>query len=156
MVRLVPMTETEFQVYVEEDIQRYAQEHVKSGNWHPSEALDKSRQEHRNLLPEGLASKNQYLFSIVDEALGSRVGIIWFAVDHERARPSAFVYDLEIFDQYQRQGYGTQALAAVEQQVKALGVEAIGLHVFGYNHAAQALYQKVGYEVAGLFMIKQL
>jgi ribosomal protein S18 acetylase RimI-like enzyme len=152
----MPMTETEFQAYLEEDIQRYAEEHVKAGNWHPSEALEKSRREHQQLLPEGLASRNQYLFSIVNEELGARVGIIWFAINAERPRPSAFIYDFVIFAEYRRRGYGTQALAAMEEQVRALGAETIALHVFGHNHIAQALYKKTGYEVTGLHMTKQL
>jgi hypothetical protein len=64
MVRLVLMTETEFQAYLEYDVRRYAQEHIKAGHWHPSEALEKSRKEHQRLLPNGLASEDQYLFSI--------------------------------------------------------------------------------------------
>ncbi len=47
MVRLVPMTETEFQAYLEQDIERYAQERVRAGDWHTSEALQKSREEHQ-------------------------------------------------------------------------------------------------------------
>lgn len=156
MVRLVPMTETEFHAYLEDDIQRYAEEHVKAGNWHPAEALERSRKEHQRLLPDGLASKKQYLFSIEDDALGAKVGMIWFAVDDTRPVHSAFVYDFQIYAEFRRRGYATQALRAVEEKVKELGVEKIELHVFGHNVAARALYEKVGYEIAGVYMAKKL
>ena len=63
MVRLIPMTATDFQVYLEEDTKRYAQERVRVGDWHPTDALQKSREEHQQLLPDGIATKNHYLFS---------------------------------------------------------------------------------------------
>jgi ribosomal protein S18 acetylase RimI-like enzyme len=152
MVRLIPMTEREFQAYLECDVRRYAQEHIKAGDWHPSDALERSRREHHRLLPNGLASKNQYLLSIEAEELGAKVGIIWFAV-HDT---SAFVYDLLIHDKFRRRGYGTQALVALEEKVRRLGVDTISLHVFAHNRPARALYEKVGYRGKGLHMSKRL
>ena len=152
MVRLVPMTETEFQAYLECDVKRYAQEHIKAADWNPSEALEKSRREHDRLLPNGLASKNQHLFSIEAEELGAKVGIIWFAVHNA----SAFVYDLLIHDRFRRRGYGTQALVALEEEVRRLGVDTISLHVFAHNRPARALYENVGYKGKGSYMSKRL
>lgn len=156
MVQFVPMTESEFQAFLKEDIQSYAEEHVRAGNWHPAEALEKSRREHEQLLPEGLASKNNYLYSIIDENSGSRLGIIWFVVDQDRPRPSAFIYDFQIFEEFRRRGYGSQTLEALEEKVKASGIKTISLHVFGHNHIARALYEKMGYEVTGIQMTKRL
>jgi len=156
MVRLVAMTELEFQTYFEYDVQRYAQEHIKAGDWHPSEALRKSREEHQRLLPHGLASKNQYLFSIEDEELGTKLGIIWFAVRDTGQHPSVFVYDLLIYEEFRRRGYGTQTLVALEEKVKSLGIDTISLHVFAHNGAARALYEKAGYKAKGLHMSKRL
>jgi len=155
-VRLVAMTEAEFQAYLEDDIQRYAQAHVHAGNWEPEEALQRSGQEHERLLPEGLASENQYLFSLEDEKPGSKIGIIWFAVYGEGSHRRAFIYDFLIQAEFRRRGDGREALMALEEKVKELGVDTIALHMFGYNHAARALYEKVGYEVTGLFMSKRL
>ncbi len=156
MVQLIPLTESEFQSYLKEGIQRYAEEHVRAGNWHPAEAVEKSRIEHQQLLPEGLASKNNYLYSIVDENSGSRVGIIWFAVDLERPLRLAFIYDFQIFNEFRRRGYGSQALEALEEKVTESGIEAISLHVFGHNQIAQTLYQKMGYQITGIQMTKRL
>ncbi len=154
MVHLVPMNETEFQAYLEADIERYAQEHVRMGDWHPSEALQKSKDEHQRLLPDGLATKNHYFFSIEDELRRARVGIIWFAVYDDRS--PAFIYDFLIYEEYRRQGYGTQTLQALEAKVRELGVDKIALHVFAHNHAARALYEKTGFEITGIYMTKKL
>jgi len=39
MVQLVPMTEAEFQIYLQRAIKEYADEKVKAGNWQASEAM---------------------------------------------------------------------------------------------------------------------
>ena len=156
MVRLVPMSEAEFQAYLAHAIPDYAQEHVTAGNWHPSEAMQKAEKAFHQLLPEGLASKNQFLFSIEDEGLGSKVGLIWFAVQDTGPHPSAFIYDFLIFDDFRRRGYGTQALSAVEDKVRELGLDTISLHVFGHNKAARGLYEKMGYEITHINMSKKI
>ena len=156
MVRLISITATDFQAYLEEDIERYAQARVRAGDWHPSEALQKSREEHQQLLPDGLATSNHYLFSIEDEALGSKVGVIWFAIYDRQLQPVAFVYDFSIYEEFRRRGYGKQALLALEAKVKELGVEKIALRVFAHNHVAQALYEHAGFEMIGIYMTKEL
>jgi hypothetical protein len=78
MVHLVPMTESELQAYLEPAIADYAAEHVKAGRWSQAEALEESRKEFTQLLPDGVHTAKQHLFSIRDEA-GAQVGMIWFA-----------------------------------------------------------------------------
>lgn len=156
MVRLIPMTEDQFQAYLQRGVAEYAQEHVKTGNWHPSEALQKSAAQYQQLLPDGLASKNQHLFSIQDESSEAIVGLLWFAVREQGQRPTAFIYDFQIYEQFQRQGYGRQALLALEDKVRELDIDSIALHVFGHNHAAITLYKKAGYEITNLQMAKKI
>ena len=82
--------------------------------------------------------------------------MLWFAERVSKARRTAFVYNLEVDAAYRRRGYASQAFLAMEQHVRALGITSIGLHVFGGNHAAQALYAKLGYEVTHVIMKKTL
>ncbi|CUS04046.2 GCN5-related N-acetyltransferase [Candidatus Promineifilum breve] len=156
MVQLLPMTASDFHIYLRNAVDEYAQDHVKAGNWHPSEALQRSEKEFQELLPDGVASKDQYLFSIVDGITGMKVGILWFAVRNKASHPDAFVYDFEIYEEFRRQGYGTQAFATLEERVQELGLDSISLHVFGHNQPAIALYQAAGYEITNLHMTKKL
>jgi ribosomal protein S18 acetylase RimI-like enzyme len=107
-------------------------------------------------LRDGLATRNHYLFSIEDEALGSNVGVIWFAIYDRQLQPVAFVYDFAIYEEFRRRGYGKQALLALEAKVKELGVDKIALHVFAHNHIARALYENAGFEITGINMTKKL
>lgn len=156
MVRLVSMTEGEFQIYVKRSLESYAQEHVKAGNWDPSDALQKAEKELLQLLPDGVASKSQHLLSIEDGDTGVKIGLIWFAEKLRASRPSAFIYDFLIYEEYRKKGYGRQTLTALEEKVKELGIETISLHVFGHNQAAIDLYQRAGYEITDLHMAKKV
>ena len=82
--------------------------------------------------------------------------MIWFAVRGKTPPLAAFIYDFLIYEQYRKRGYGGQTLRAVDERAKELGIETIGLHVFGHNQAAIALYQKAGYEITDLQMEKKL
>ena len=108
MVQLMPMTENEFNDFRKAAVEEYAQDHVNAGNWDPAEALQKSEQEFQELLPQGIASPDQHLFSIVDDA-GAKVGMLWFAVRYKGSQPYAFVYDFMIDEPFRRKGYGRQA-----------------------------------------------
>src|SRR5258708_38814989 len=104
-----------------------------------SEALAKSQAEFKELLPEGKDSKDNYLFSVFDNSSGVYVGDIWFAVVDRDGQRRAFVYDFRILDAFHRQGYGTEAMIAVEDEVRKLRLDSISLHVFGHNLAARGL-----------------
>lgn len=149
------MTEAEFQGFIELLIVGYAQEHVADGQWTEEESIEKSRQETHDLLPDGVATPNHYLFTLVNEAQ-QKVGVLWFAMRESQGQPSAFVYDVRIDEAFQRQGYASQAFREMENRVRALGWNRISLHVFGNNHAARSMYEKLGYETTNVLMAKTL
>ena len=156
MVRLVPMTESEFKTYLQKAIEDYAQDHVKAGNWDSSDALQKSEEQFLQLLPDGVASQKQHLLSIEDDHTGVTIGMIWFAEKSQASRPAAFIYDFLIHDEYRNKSYGKQTLAALDEKAKELGIEIISLHVFGHNKVAIHLYETAGYEITDLWMAKKL
>jgi len=159
MVQLRPLTQPEYETWLADEIQVYADEKVQSGNWDAAEALERSRAEHDKLLPQGLATPDNYLYRVMAEpepgAAPVAVGMIWLAVPPWKP-PVAFIYDFVIDGAYRRRGYARQALQAIEPKVRALGLDTIGLHVFGHNHAARALYEQAGYEITNINMAKKL
>jgi len=154
MVSLRVMTEEEFQAFLAQSVPEYASEKVKAGNWTPEEALERSRKDHATLLPEGLASPNQHLYSI--ELDGRPVGRLWVSVDPRAAGGAGFIYDLFVDEAFRRQGIAAEAMQLLEKEALSLGVNSLALHVFGYNSAARALYQKLGYEITNINMSKAL
>jgi RimJ/RimL family protein N-acetyltransferase len=150
------MSEAEYQAFLDVAVREYADDKVQAGNWQPAEALEKSTQEFRRFLPEGVATRDHYLYTIEDETLAANIGMIWLARIMQGAHPILFIYDFRIDEAYRRRGYGQQALHAAEEHAKALGLDTIALHVFGHNHAARALYEKMGYEITNINMAKKL
>ena len=156
MIRLRPMNEDEFADYMKSSIQAYAQGHVEAGNADPAEALRFAEADYKRLLPDGISSPHQHLLTVVEESSGSRAGMVWFAAG-ERGKPdNAFIYDLQIEPDFRRRGYGEAAMKEVESQVRKLGASRIALHVFGHNHGARDLYEKLGYDITSIGMLKQL
>jgi RimJ/RimL family protein N-acetyltransferase len=155
MVQLVPMSEAVYAEYVPKSIAEYAADKVKAGNFLPEEALERAEAEFRQLLPNGVHTPDNYLYTIVDEQ-GSKVGILWLAVSTHQGKTRAFVYDFAIDEEHRRKGYGEQAFSALEDRVRTLGLDTIALHVFGHNHAARKLYQKLGYVETNVSMEKKL
>lgn len=156
MVWLQRMSEADYQAYLDKAVRTYAQEHVVAGNWLAEEALEKAKKQYDDLLPQGTATENQFLFNIMAEAEIEPVGMLWFAAEKREGGLKAFLYDIEIYESFRRRGYGEGALLALEEKVRALGLTTISLHVFGHNHPARALYKKHGYVETNVIMAKTL
>ena len=85
MVRLIPMTDSEFETYLEKTVPEYAADKVQAGDWSEDEALERSRQSYNHLLPQGVKTENNYLFRILLEESGEKIGVLW--IKHEVPRP---------------------------------------------------------------------
>lgn len=145
------MTEQEFLVYEKESIKSYAEDKIKAGNWSEETAMELSQEAFRNLLPQQTQTPDQHLFNIMSDN-EDVVGHLWFAVKDE----TAFLYHIIIFDRFQGQGFGKQAMIALEEKVKEYKAKKLSLHVFGFNERAISLYKKIGYEITNLQMSKHL
>lgn len=154
MIRLVPFTESEFKTYLEKAVPAYAADNVRAGYWSEQEALERSRKSFDGLLPQGIKTENNYLFRIELKESGEKVGMLW--MKHEAPHPHGFIFDIELDEKQRGKGYGKQAMLALEEFGKGLGLETIGLHVFAYNTAAMKLYRGLGYEVTSQNMTKRL
>lgn len=156
MIQLVHMDESSFQFFLGQATRDYAEDKVKAGAWDPENAMKLSEEVIARSLPKGLYTEGAYLYSIVEISSDSQVGYIWFNVTEGRSGREAFIYDFYIFEPYQNKGYGKQAMIALDEEAREMGVTKIGLHVFGQNHRAFELYKKMGYIVTDITMSKDL
>ena len=156
MTTLTTMRPETYVTWRDAEIVAYADDKVAAGSWLREGALERSRAEFERLLPQGLATVGHHLFEIVDETAGLTVGCLWVAASKDPGDLSAFVYDIEVQPEFRRQGHARAAFVLLEPIVRRLGLKRIGLHVFGHNPAAQALYQSLGYGVTGINMVKAL
>ena len=153
MPALRPMTESEYLVWLAEAIPAYASDKVTSGQWSEDESLDLAKKEHNELLPEGRSTQDNYFFTIVDLE-SAPVGMLWFAVKIKFAARVAYVFDVNVRPERQREGHAYRAFVALEEEVRRLGLSGIALHVFGHNTGAQALYAKLGFQPTNISLFK--
>jgi ribosomal protein S18 acetylase RimI-like enzyme len=152
---LRPMTAREFDEWLEQSIAGYAFDKVASGQWTAEESLELARKENSELLPLGLHTPGNSLFAIVDRH-GLPVGMLWFAVKKKFGADIAYVFDVSIRPERQREGHAARAFVALEQEASRLGLTGIALHVFGHNDAARALYQKLGFQPTNISLFKAI
>jgi len=156
MVKLEKMSSENFDTYLEKLMANYAKDNVRSGRWTREEALEKSMNQINTLLPQGIDTQGHVFFSVVDEGTGDRVGYIWLYIAPGEGSKKAFIYDLIIFEEFRKMGYGRSALAALEEYAKEKRIVSISLHVFAHNAAASSLYRKMGYEVTSMNMTRNV
>ena len=152
---LVAMTEAEYASFREATIPGFAADKVASGQWSAEQSLELSRQAFEELLPEGLRTPNNYLYSVRDDQ-GQAVGTLWIAAKEQAGKRIAYIYDIEIQPEHRLRGHASHALAAAEDEARNLGLCGIGLHVFGHNIGARALYEKLGFQPTNINMFKPL
>ena len=147
------MTDIEYVAWRADTIPAYAEDKIASGQWSREAAIELSTKEHEELLPQGLQTPDNFLYTIEDD--DSRVvGMLWFAVKTKFNSRVAYVYDVSIRPEHQRQGHATNAFRALEAEVQRMGLSGIALHVFGHNTSAQALYGKLGFVPTNISLFK--
>lgn len=152
MVQLLPMDPVRYDSFIAALIRGYAVDSARAGRWTAEEAPTEARKEVERLLPQGPATPNHHLLSIVAEPGGDPVGAIWLAIEPR----GGFIYDLEVFEPHRRKGYAEEAMRQLEGYARARGAQKLLLHVFGENDRARHLYTKLGYTETNVMMAKSL
>lgn len=155
LVELKPMTTDQFEAFKAYLVPDYAAEKVRAGTWTEEESIEKSQAEIDGLFPEGLDTPDQYLFCVMDGA--TEVGKLWIAERTQGHKTAVWIFDIVTHEEHRRKGYATATFEALEKFIlENLKSRRIELHVFGHNHGARALYQKLGFMETNVIMAKDL
>lgn len=119
MLQLRAMALDAFQKYISFAVNEYAEEKIQAGTWQSNDALANSEQTYNRLLPNGLETSGHYFYSIYDDS--NIIGYIWVGNDKEN-KSNAFIFDFEIYKQYQNNGFGSKALILVEKEAKNIWI----------------------------------
>lgn len=142
-VEVSPMTPERYSRYAVESEAAFAQDLVDAGRYTMEEAVQESRRQFLDELPQGLDTPGQSLFTASFDDV--EVGILWIGMRRRDGRPHAFILDIEVAAEHRRKGYGRELMHAAEREAQRLGAGSIGLHVFGFNTGAVSLYHQLGY-----------
>lgn len=119
MSKLTSMTQVEFKAFLERTIPEYANEKVLAGHWAEFEALERARMEFQVDLPQGMETKNQYLYTLHDG--DEAVGLIWLKANLDRPTKNGFIFELYVNETKRGKGYGRQAMLLIEEKARQLG-----------------------------------
>ncbi|MCL4325423.1 MAG: GNAT family N-acetyltransferase [Candidatus Thermoplasmatota archaeon] len=154
-IKLENINDTDFKQYISYSIKNYAEEKVKAGNWNKEEAILLAKNEFNTLLPDGMDTKGHSIFSISDLYKKKRVGVLWVEWNNLNMK-SAYIWDILIFDEFRRMGYGMRAMNELMCLAKEHGAKSITLHVFAHNESAILFYKKLGFYSTNIIMKKDL
>jgi ribosomal protein S18 acetylase RimI-like enzyme len=153
-MRLVPMSEKEFEVFERITSEDYAASNIEAGYWKAEGALERAISEREKLLPEGLRTRDHYFFSVKEKIAGEAIGYVWLKVDLTTPAPSGYIFYVYVNEGFRGLGYGIKIMAAIERKAKDMGLKTLHLHVFAQNSAALHLYEKARYRVSSMNMVK--
>ena len=154
-MKLMPMSESEYSHWSNRSRARYAADKMKANNLSKEQAEKIAAQDFERNLPDGLKSKDSFLFTLKSQE-AEAIGYIWLLVRGNNNDQRAFIGDVIIEEQHRGKGYGKTIMLLLEDEVKRRGLSRIGLHVFGFNESAIGLYEKLGYQTTDLVMEKKL
>lgn len=149
------MTEAEYSSYRESGCRNYALSKAKEEKIPMAEATRLAEESFSNLLPEGVQTPFQFLF-VIENKQQQPVGHIWFGRKTNFDAHYAWIYDIEVYPEFRGKGFGRGAMIAIEEEIKKVGLDSIGLHVFGTNRNARQLYQEMGFQETNVVMRKDL
>jgi ribosomal protein S18 acetylase RimI-like enzyme len=155
-IRFVPFTDVDFQAWLTQAIPSYALTNVEDGRWTLAESIDKSREAHALLLPQGLLTPGQFFVRLQAGDSGEEVGSLWWSEADKTDGQEAYVYNIEIEEHARRRGFGRAAFLELERQARERGLHHLSLHVFGHNHGARRLYEELGFEPTSITLRKIL
>ncbi len=153
-MKLVPMSRSRYVTFARDAISGYARAKVEAGVWDELEAMALAQRDHDALLPDGLKTSDHYLFELLVD--GDIVGTLWVYTQSDSVIPGAYIYDIEIYAEYYRMGYGRQAMLALEDWCAERQLRRIELNVFADNRPAIRLYEELDYRATNFSMQKNL
>ena len=82
--------------------------------------------------------------------------MLWYYVDPNRTRKTAFLIDFFLFPEKNNKGKESLALQLFEDEVRGLGVERVELQIFAHRNLDVALYRENGFVDTSIFFAKNI
>jgi len=155
MLKLEPMTVEDLAAFLRKSIPEYAYDQMRAGNWTAEEAAGRAKAEFQQMLPQGLETPQACLRTVLDEQ-GAKIGMLWYYLEVNRARPTAFLIDFFMFPEGRRKGYEPQVFQLFEAEAQAQGAERVELQIFTHKSEDLLLYRENGYQEASIYFSKDL
>jgi ribosomal protein S18 acetylase RimI-like enzyme len=155
-VRLRPLHDDELRSFLDGLHDEYVEELVEDASMSREDAEAKASSDHAALFPDRKPQPDHHMY-VVERETGEPVGHLFWAKRQAPGSTSrAFLYQIYIGEPFRGRGYGRQAMALLEEEVRSEGLPGIDLNVWGGNDLARSLYRRLGFEERAIFMSKEL
>ncbi len=143
MIILKKMTETEYIGFYKQNVEELTE--VFALKMERDASRRKAETEQKQALPDGVNTKNNYLFSVC--LGGKKIGGIWFAKMNSKGIDFAFIFYINIDEEFRGKGSGSVVMNMIDTEIKSAGLDRVRLHVLKNNIAAIKVYKKSGYSL---------
>lgn len=150
------MSLSEFRESFEGGVSRAADDKIERGLWSGEKAVETSRSEMTQLLPQGHDTPGFSFYKVINEVTGERVGETWMSVDTKGGRTHCWIHWIMIEPTFRRSGHARRTLDLIEGIARKAGAVRVGLHVLADNHAALKLYADCGFAPSSHRLAKRL
>lgn len=151
------MKKEEFEIYFFEFRDRIIKDAMRSLRLTETVAKKIVEKDFRDIDSDGFKTKNTYWFTLVSDE-SKNIGSLWFTIRGEREQQTPYLTDLYIAPDFRNKGFGKQALALLEIELKSRGIKNnIAVHIIGeLNQNAIRLFRSSGYFVTSILMEKSI
>jgi len=150
VIALRPLREDEYDAWDAAHRAEYGRGLVEHVGLPREHAEAKVERDLAHVLPEGLATANTWIWAVEDDR--RVVGTVFVGIRDG----GAWLYDITIAESERGKGYGRAAMTALENEVRTLGHDMIGLNVWGGNDVARGLYRSLDWAEESVYMRKKL
>jgi ribosomal protein S18 acetylase RimI-like enzyme len=150
VIALRPLREDEYATWDAAHRAEYERGLVEFAGLAPEAARAKVDHDFPAVLPDGLATADTWIWAVEEDGRG--VGTVFLGL----RGGGAWLYDITIDAGERGRGYGRAAMLALEDEVRALDHESVGLNVWGGNEVARGLYRSLGYAEESVHMRKRI
>ena len=150
MIALRPLREDEWDGWNAAHRAEYRRHLVAHVGLPEEQAAAKVERDVSAVLPDGLATPETWIWAVEEDA--RVVGTLFVGLRDG----GAWLYDITIAEGERGKGYGRAALTALEDELRALGYDSVGLNVWGDNAVARGLYRSLGWDEESVHMRKAL
>ncbi len=149
-MKLIKMTQAEFDIIKGRMIKDYAEDKIRVGHWQEEDAIELAKETLDNILRDGVDTKDHYLLVVCEGT--DKIGFVWF----NSFKNTIYVNNYLIYDEHKGRDYELRMVELLDEKAKEIGSTQINLHSFGYHEEAIAMYRKMGYEITDVYMSKKV
>ncbi len=152
-IRLVLKEDEEFAAWLPVTMREYEEARLEACDT-VAQAEAARRDSEERFFPGGHPAEGHLVYTVL---LGETpVGWYWIGPWGEADSRDWWVYDIRVFDEFQRRGIARIVMQEGERIARAHGASNLGLNAFAVNLPAITLYESLGYLTASLHMRKEL